>query len=61
MQPLKPSTTLTRDELLTMPLHPTEVRLLACIRDLGHGSLLIKVVAGVPVMIEHGIKQIKLT
>jgi hypothetical protein len=61
MQPSKRCTTLTRDEPLTMPLHPTQERLLRYIRALGHGSLEIKVVDGYPVMIQRALEQIKLT
>ena len=60
MQQSKPCTTLTPDAPLTMPLHPLEERLIRYMRELQYGSLAVKIVAGLPVMIEHPIKQVKL-
>jgi Uncharacterized small protein (DUF2292) len=61
MRASKPCSSLTSDEPLTWPLHPTEERLIRYMRALGHGSLEIKVVAGYPVMIERAREQVKLT
>lgn len=41
-------------------LHEKERRLLEFIRQLGHGEILIKVADGLPVLIEEGIKKVKL-
>jgi hypothetical protein len=41
-------------------LHEKERRLLEFIRQLGHGELVIKVQDGLPVLIEEGIKKVKL-
>ncbi len=41
-------------------LHEKEKRLLEFIRQLGHGEIVIKVQDGLPVLIEEGIKKVKL-
>ena len=41
-------------------LHEKEKRLLEFIRQLGHGEIVIKVQDGLPVLIEKGIKKVKL-
>jgi hypothetical protein len=60
MRAAKPCMTLTPDDPLTMPLHPAEERLLRYIRAIGHGSLEIRIADGYPVVIEQGIKRVKL-
>lgn len=61
MSEQKPCTPLTPDDSVAMPLHPTEARLLRYMRALGHGVVEIKVMAGLPVMIERTLEQVKLT
>jgi hypothetical protein len=61
MQPSKPCTPLTLDEPLMMPLHPTQERLLQYMLALGHGVIEIKVMGGLPVMVERALEQTKLT
>lgn len=41
-------------------LHEKEKRLLEFIRQLGYGEVTIKVQDGLPVMVEEGIKKVKL-
>ena len=56
----KPCHPLTRQSPIELPLHPTEERLLQVVRTLGHGTLMLKVVAGRPVMIKKPLQDIKL-
>lgn len=49
-----------RDSMKEQELHEKEKRLLEFIRQLGHGELVIKVQDGLPVLIEEGIKKVKL-
>jgi hypothetical protein len=51
---------LTDETPLVLPLHPAEERLLRLLRALGHGSCEVKVVAGLPVLLEQVTQQIKL-
>jgi hypothetical protein len=60
MQPSKPCAPLTRDAPVLLPLHPAEARLLQHIRELGHGTLEVRVADGVPVYIEVKTRGIKL-
>lgn len=41
-------------------LHEKELKLLAFIRRLGYGELIIKVQDGLPVMIEKSVEKVKL-
>jgi len=41
-------------------LHEKERRLLEFIRQLGHGEITIKIQDSLPVMVEEGIKKVKL-
>jgi hypothetical protein len=54
------STAAPTTEPTTDALHAAESRLLARIRALGHGELLIKVADGLPVSIERGVVREKL-
>jgi hypothetical protein len=60
MRAAKLRETLTLDEPLT-PLHPAEERFIRYMREFQYGSLTVKIVAGLPVLIEHQVTQVKLT